>query len=430
MGAYQEIVRELYKNLPNQTQELAPQVKNKLLQIPEAALPYYMGKKFPPFELWSGKKITFLQAYQKEVRKKPKNITEIKRNLLLVPTPVVQLFVPDPKYDQPKPLANLGNTCYLNALIQCLYNIDYLTYFCLLAHESNYYDKKGSIPDLYINLVYGLRSSQKGIDLKELQPFASKFSSVIGKGKRWNQEDATEAFSIFLRYFWKEDTRYPNLQKFDFFNPYEIHPLGKVIKITTEDIIKRIRLSTATPTITTLPIEASRIADTGWLDMHIQDGQGKIFTTLQQCFDSFFQEGEIDYTPGSHQEGDYYTKQFKILELSDIVLIGLKRYYTIGGTSDIPFYPFKIIQSIKIPFEINFNPYYKEPPQTTSIYNLTAFAQHIGGGIRVGHYVAYVKKANQWYKCNDSRISKVSNIKEVQEAANLAYFFVYKKRYL
>ena len=52
--------------------------------------------------------------------------------------------------------------------------------------------------------------------------------------------------------------------------------------------------------------------------------------------------------------------------------------------------------------------------QTPYIYDLYGIIVHAGRGAKSGHYYCFVKTTeDKWFKCNDSRITPISNIKDV-----------------
>ncbi|KAJ3451703.1 ubiquitin carboxyl-terminal hydrolase [Anaeramoeba flamelloides] len=61
----------------------------------------------------------------------------------------------------------------------------------------------------------------------------------------------------------------------------------------------------------------------------------------------------------------------------------------------------------------------------SSTYHLIAVIQHIGVSINSGHYIAYCKDhLNQWYKINDSVITKITEKKVLKKEA---YLLIYQK---
>ncbi|CAF1138383.1 unnamed protein product, partial [Brachionus calyciflorus] len=55
-------------------------------------------------------------------------------------------------------------------------------------------------------------------------------------------------------------------------------------------------------------------------------------------------------------------------------------------------------------------------------YELVAFISHMGSNANVGHYVAHIKKDNQWVIFNDEKVAKSEN-----PPKDLAYLYFYKR---
>lgn len=65
-------------------------------------------------------------------------------------------------------------------------------------------------------------------------------------------------------------------------------------------------------------------------------------------------------------------------------------------------------------------------------YHLSSFIRHIGGenSTNSGHYVAYIRKGEKWFLCNDSAIEEVDNKENpnaITHAAGIGYGFQYVK---
>ena len=60
------------------------------------------------------------------------------------------------------------------------------------------------------------------------------------------------------------------------------------------------------------------------------------------------------------------------------------------------------------------------------VYDLYGICNH-RGGVQGGHYYSYVKNANgKWYKFNDTLVSEVTNLGDLQTPN--AYCFFYRKQ--
>ena len=97
------------------------------------------------------------------------------------------------------------------------------------------------------------------------------------------------------------------------------------------------------------------------------------------------------------------TRRLAISELNDIVIITLKRFEVIDqilGTTR------KLEQDITVDQVINFGDYMANPAlkNNSPNYNLIGAIVHLGKTLQGGHYIAYIKSDNQWYRCDDEVI--------------------------
>lgn len=82
--------------------------------------------------------------------------------------------------------------------------------------------------------------------------------------------------------------------------------------------------------------------------------------------------------------------------------------------------PVYLDNNVDAPFELALNEQHIE--KTRATYSLSSFLRFVGEN----HYIAYVKKGNHWFECNDESIKKISN-DEVLKASKKAYIVHYKK---
>jgi len=57
------------------------------------------------------------------------------------------------------------------------------------------------------------------------------------------------------------------------------------------------------------------------------------------------------------------------------------------------------------------------------IYNLYGIIVHIGKGGKSGHYISYVRSdQDEWFKCNDSIVTKVSSETVLEAQAYILFY--------
>lgn len=86
----------------------------------------------------------------------------------------------------------------------------------------------------------------------------------------------------------------------------------------------------------------------------------------------------------------------------------------------------KIAHPISIPFVLDITKHMLQGQST--IFELYAVIMHRGTSATSGHYVAYVKQNNQWYLCNDMQITSVTDIQKfVTKIEANGYILFYRK---
>ena len=59
--------------------------------------------------------------------------------------------------------------------------------------------------------------------------------------------------------------------------------------------------------------------------------------------------------------------------------------------------------------------------KTSPLYDLFAVIEH-AGTLQQGHYVAYIRRQNDWFRCNDAKIQRVSERQVLQSRAYMLYY--------
>ncbi|KAF7356423.1 Ubiquitin carboxyl-terminal hydrolase 4 [Mycena venus] len=343
-------------------------------------------------------------------------------------------------------LKNLGNTCYMNAPIQCLSaTLPFAQFFAngrwkTAVNTLNPMGSKGLLSGAFAQLVRTMWSG----DLPYIIPidFRKAVCHLNSQYNGSNQHDSQEFLSFLLDGI-HEDlnrllvqptfTRTPEQEA-------ELERLGPQIaseqewrlwKTRNDSVIvdffqgqfrNRLQCQTCQTTSTTYNVFSI-------LQLPIPHGRSSK-VPLQSCIDAFFNTEILDKDDAwdcpKCKTKRRATKHLSLARLPPILVIHLKRFEINGRFSD------KIDTFVDYPLKsldlTNFMPPAAAPrcrqePLPPYKYNLYGVTNH-SGNLTSGHYTAYIADRDGWKSCDDSSIRPVD---EKQVVNQRAYVLFYKR---
>ncbi|EHB01015.1 Ubiquitin carboxyl-terminal hydrolase 36 [Heterocephalus glaber] len=297
-------------------------------------------------------------------------------------------------------LHNLGNTCFLNATVQCLTYTPPLANY-LLSREHSRSCHQGSFCMLCVmqnHIVQAFANSGNAIKpisfIRDLKKIARHF-------RFGNQEDAHE----FLRYTIDAMQKaclsgYAKLDR-------QTQATTLVHQIFGGYLRSRVKCSVC-----------KSVSDTydPYLDVALEIRQAaNIVRALELFVKPDVLSGENAYMCAKCKKKVPASKRFTIHRTSNVLTLSLKRFANFSGG--------KITKDVGYPEFLNIRPYMSQSNGDPVMYGLYAVLVHSGYSCHAGHYYCYVKASNgQWYQMNDSLVHS-SNVKVVlnQQAYVLFY---------
>ncbi|XP_042873496.1 ubiquitin carboxyl-terminal hydrolase Usp2-like isoform X2 [Penaeus japonicus] len=317
-------------------------------------------------------------------------------------------------------LRNIGNTCFMNSVTQCLSNTR-----CLLEYL---------VRDGYSSDINTTISTMKG-DL--IRAFASLLSDMWNEGADSSRALNTGPFKA-------------QLQRFaPVFSGYQQHDAQEFLRKLLEGLHEDVNRVTAKPKPITEDIDDDlddnqkameswkrylRYDDSKIVDMFV----GQLKSSLQcsvcghcsvtfdpfwdlslpipsksgqvrisQCLDLFTKEEVLDGderpTCSKCKERRKMTKSFSIQKFPKVLVLHLKRF------SPLERWRGKLSCTVEFPLEGLTLSKYASNSSTSPLYNLIGVANH-SGTTYSGHYTAYCKHpySGSWHEYNDSRVSNIS----------------------
>uniref|UniRef100_A0AAR5PS03 Ubiquitin carboxyl-terminal hydrolase n=2 Tax=Dendroctonus ponderosae TaxID=77166 RepID=A0AAR5PS03_DENPD len=319
-------------------------------------------------------------------------------------------------------LINLGNTCFMNCVVQAIMHTPLLRDYFLTKHH---YCKSAQmaclvcqISELFQQFYNGEKTPLALPDLLHLT--WTQATHLCGH----KQHDAHEFFMATLNLLHKHYSENTQNQNKTVHHNNTGNCLCIIHQIFTGGLQSDVICQSCNG--------ISSTTDPTWdfaLDLGSVTEGGRSPCSLLDCLESFTKAEHLGGKEqimceicGSKQDS---TKQLTIKTLPVVVTFQLKRFNSSAGV--------KISTAISFPEMIDMTPFMSKrkdelPVPSDNRYSLFAVINHSGVSAIQGHYVAFVRHHyTYWYKCNDDIITPVT-LKDV--LASEGYILFYHKQVL
>ncbi|TPX72166.1 hypothetical protein SpCBS45565_g00688 [Spizellomyces sp. 'palustris'] len=348
-------------------------------------------------------------------------------------------------------LKNLGNTCFMNSVIQCLGGTVPLARYFLDGSYRKHMNRRnplgtrGEVTDAFAELVKTMWSGQDG---NVVTP--TKFKEIIGAHHpsfRGTEQQDSQEFLAFLLDSLHEDLNVarkgtvvpdkepdedeegiPDAVLLDrAWKRYRKLNWSIIVDLFQGILRNRLECLTCGKSSTTfnpfmyltLPIPS-----------HNQAGKKNGPVYLQECLDKFVEEEVLDGDDAWRcprcKVPRRSTKRLTIARLPTVLLVHLKRFYFSG--------PFRNRVDTYVEFPVSSLDLTRYMTQRTGyapegVYDLYGISNHFGG-LNGGHYTASVKNSykNKWFSFDDSRFSGVDESSLRTPAAYLLFYVMNGRR--
>jgi ubiquitin C-terminal hydrolase len=359
-----------------------------------------------------------------------------------------------------RPLLNLGNTCYMNSILQCLtftepfteYLLDYEkvkaqvqkastfdhTFTKRDTHELVENGYKGELLLVWASFVKAYRDSPENTILSP-QILREIFTRI--PVNNYFEDNMQQDSHDFLMQFvngldsdtWKSDFSKKTMDvRQNVIIPTNIdntnYYISKTVLNTKNDTLDKI--SILQNIMGGLTLEALDCKKCNNINRAVVSSFAHFQIpikgdTLELSLDDYVKPEKSTINnkykcPNCGNDSDV-TKQITIAYLPEIVSISIKRYNSNGERISTP---------ITFPMELDMAPYLTIPTDNKLIYDLYAYSIHLGDTLKGGHYTSKVKNFDdEWYYMNDSQEPTKLNKNEIidNEDKKNAYILFYKQ---
>lgn len=316
-------------------------------------------------------------------------------------------------------LRNLGNTCFMNSILQCLSNTGDLRDYCLRnSHLTDIKScsSKAALMDEFAKLTQTLWTSSANEPISP-SDFKSQIQKCAPRFMGYNQQDAQEFLRFLLDGLHNEVNRVVGrprvpLEDFDhlpdgekgerMWNKYLEREDSKVVDLFVGQLRSSLTCSECG--------FCSTVFDPFWdLSLPIPKKNSSSEVTLTDCIRHFAKEDVLD--------GDEKpicqkckcrrkcVKKFTIQKFPKVLVLHLKRFSEPGRVKTS-----KLSTFVNFPLKELDLTEFASDNSATAMYNLYAVSNHIGTTVG-GHYTAYCRNPalGEWYCYNDSRVTPLSS---------------------
>ncbi|CAN9499333.1 unnamed protein product [Ophioblennius macclurei] len=350
-------------------------------------------------------------------------------------------------------LRNLGNTCFMNAILQSLSNIEQFScYFKELpavalrsgktAGRRMYHTR--SQGDTSVSLVEEFRKTLCSLWQGNQTAFSpdSLFYAIwkiMPSFRGYQQQDAHEFMRYLLDHLHRELQHGRNGASHPVSTQDEIRNSTSESKCSingTASVVTSIFGGILQNEVNCLICGTESRKFDPFLDLSLdipsqfrqkrsKDQEPGPTCTLRDCLRSFTDLEELDETELYYchkcKKRQKSTKKFWIQKLPKVLCLHLKRFHWTAFLRN------KVDTYVEFPLkDLNMRGYLLEPENSiprSCLYDLAAVVVHHGSGVGSGHYTAYGSHEGRWYHFNDSTVT-LSSEEAVRKAKAYILFYV------
>lgn len=328
-------------------------------------------------------------------------------------------------------LVNIGNTCSINTLIQCLGNCSLFRKY-ILDDKCKFIkskDKQYSIGEELQTIL-----KQMWIEKHSLIPkrFLNAIQETLGDMYQIGREqiDFTEVLMILFHHL-TEESHDENIQ-LDFYNEYTV-PNDILQHIHTKAVTTWKTHNKQNNSLLLNILQGTQIQQIECKDcnkmyhniepfkfIYLDIDKTKEKMTFHDCLTKLFGIEKIPDWKCDKCNSSNNEKALRLWSMPKVFIFIINRIYGME----------KVNTPLDIPLRMSFTAGVElKNPTVTNTYRLTAIANHYGNSIHYGHYNAICsnEEGNEWYMYDDMNIQKINDINGVLNNNKNVYALFYEQ---
>merc|ERR1712059_165703 len=326
-------------------------------------------------------------------------------------------------------LRNLGNTCYMNSILQCVSNTPPLAhYFISRSFEEDlnedHSETKGHVAYEFAEVLKNLWSSQfKSISPSDLKQMVGRFK-VAFAGR--DQQDSHEFCSKLLEWLHEDTNKVVRPSKEPEQNFRDSRDKGAAVTHwrnyleRNQSIIVQLFCGQTRSVLTCLSCQGESVTYREFTNLTLPLPETSNRISLRECFEEYLREEIIEeVTCESCKKTGRASKKTDIVKLPPLLVIHLSRFYQDG------MYTRKKQNFVHFDLKnLNIGQYAKEGFENKhNMFSLYAVSNHFGS-LEGGHYTAYCSSSvlKRWHKFDDQDVSTMDSKDVVTPAAYILFY--------
>jgi ubiquitin carboxyl-terminal hydrolase 2 len=329
-------------------------------------------------------------------------------------------------------LRNIGNTCFMNSILQCVFATPHLTDYFMNSFQTDKKLRPTPLAQSYYELLQQVKQSNgsSSVTPSELKAAVSR---TVSEFRGYGQQDAQEFMRFLLDRMHDELNRVkvkPPYKEMKFENlPVEKQSDGwfKYFRERDDSIMTDLFEGQLINALKCLSCGHETYAFDNFMDLSVEIPRKAVrflgSIDIKDCLEKFVEaEKMIDcgYKCAGCKKTVNIEKNLTIYRFPKILVIHLKRFYNSAMRRE------KLNTTVSFPEKLDvrkYAPHSTHSSKESAVYRLFGISHH-SGSLNGGHYIGEVYNFSNknWYNCNDSIVQKISSPDTSSSSAYVLFY--------